>query len=80
MECDQLRLFVRNQLSEPQRSRPSGQSWLRSLLAAGLSKQARRQGHRLSVQEFTAAEQACEVILGYLISDSPSSRAAAYSN
>ena len=29
---------------------------------------------------FTAAEQACEVILGYLISDSPSSRAAAYSN
>jgi len=29
---------------------------------------------------FNAAEQACEVILGYLISDSPSSRAAAYSN
>ena len=28
----------------------------------------------------TGAEQACEVILGYLISDSPSSRAAAYSN
>jgi cold shock CspA family protein len=23
MECDQLRLFVRNQLSEPQRSRPT---------------------------------------------------------
>ena len=28
----------------------------------------------------TDAEQACEVMLGYLISDSPSSRAAAYSN
>ena len=29
---------------------------------------------------FIAAEQACEVMLGHLISDSPSSRAAAYSN
>jgi len=29
---------------------------------------------------FTAAEQACEVMLGHLISDSPSSRRAAYSN
>jgi hypothetical protein len=29
---------------------------------------------------FTAAEQACEVILGYLISDSPSSRRASCPN
>ena len=29
---------------------------------------------------FTAAEQACEVMLGYLISDSPSSRRATWTN
>ena len=29
---------------------------------------------------FAAAEQACEAMLGYLISDSPSSRPASYSN
>ena len=32
------------------------------------------------LKTFTAAEQACEVILGYLISDSPSSRLALSAN
>ena len=48
MERDQQRLFVRNQLREPQRFRPSWTSRLRGILASDLSKQERHKGRRFS--------------------------------
>jgi hypothetical protein len=50
LECDLRRVFIYNQLCEPQRSRPSRQHRLRSFLASASSKQVCREGHRLAVQ------------------------------
>src|SRR5213082_2543203 len=49
MEREQQRLFVRDQLREQQRPRPSRTNRLRGVLAADPSEQMRREGHRLAV-------------------------------
>jgi len=80
MECDQLRLFVRNQLSEPQRSGSSRQS---RFVASWRPVYRNRPAVKIvgsPFKTFAAAEQACEVMLGHLISDSPLSRRAAWTN
>ena len=75
MECDQRRLFVRNQLSEPQRSRllQGNPGFVASWRPVYQNRPAVKVVGS-PFETFVAAEQACEIMLGHLISDSPSSR------